>query len=309
MATNEPQTLYPGTEAQPVPVTEPAIEHTTAHIAEPVVAEPTKAEPTESVTPVVAAAATETPTAAHEESAPKPNPSKSNTTKRLSLFLKSFVGEKKPNGPKSPVEENRAVVPQETALPEETEPESDHKIKSEKRKSILGGLFRSKSPVKEIEHNEAATPSVPPKDEAPVEATKVSEEHTAHTEHSTAPTAAVAATAAAAAATHNKEEHEAEEPRKEHKDNVIDQIKRSSIGKFFNKKKEVTKEESEDADHVASASEQDEPKTSRPSSPLGRSLTHLFRGKSTKKKTEDQNVDPVLDNPLSPTPINTVKVN
>lgn len=94
----------------------------------------TTTEPTQAVTEESA------PQNVIEESAPQPTPSKSNSN-RLSLFIekaKHFVADKKP----VPTAEE---TPVETHVPEETtEHETDPKSKTEKRKSILGGLFRSK---------------------------------------------------------------------------------------------------------------------------------------------------------------------
>lgn len=151
------------------PVTEPIIAPAAAQVVE---------TPTEQADPVEALKVTETheaPATPEEPTAevpPHPTPSKSNTTKRLSIFLgkaKNYVDkkvhEKKPTSPKKevaePVEltaeptvETAVVDPvveatveptvEPTAAAAEEAPVEEAKPKSEKRKSILAGIFRSK---------------------------------------------------------------------------------------------------------------------------------------------------------------------
>lgn len=105
-----------------------------------------------------------TPSEELQTATPQPTPSKSNPTKRLSLFIekaihimdkKSFDKKVAPKSPEpvesSPATDNVAEESQETAAPAEvTEPvaDSETKNKNEKRMSILGSLFRNKVIIK-----------------------------------------------------------------------------------------------------------------------------------------------------------------
>ncbi|KAI8997492.1 hypothetical protein BDB01DRAFT_771307 [Pilobolus umbonatus] len=306
------------------------VTHTKTEVVEPTTVETTLVQPVEStvITPEVkdkeVPALPEVPV--EENTATRPNP-----TKRLSLFLgkaKHFV-DKVSHPPKktaetpttppavedtpapvapvapvvapvvaSPTEETAPVAPEHG---EETEAvvveESERPKHQDKRKSFLSGLFRSKSPVKEVEkveetHVKEDTPAPEKVEAVAVKEEPVKESPVAEAEHTDA-TAEVTETSA----------------NKEHKDNVIDQIKRGPLAKFFNKKKEPTEhkeettevtETTEDAvttttttvttvtttehDAKEDAPAQPEEKTSRPSSPLGRRITQMFR-LSHKKKT------------------------
>ncbi|KAG0739292.1 hypothetical protein G6F57_011594 [Rhizopus arrhizus] len=283
-----------------------------------------------------------TPSEELQTATPQPTPSKSNPTKRLSLFIekaihimdkKSFDKKVAPKSPEpvesSPATDNVAEESQETAAPAEvTEPvaDSETKNKNEKRMSILGSLFRNKVPTKESETTEVPPP-VPTKESSETthqEPGPASTEE--HDEQEAVPPVESTTAEPAEASAH-----------KEHKDNVIEQIKRSSIGKFFNKKKghatEAPKEETVDHNEVPTTTDKPadtpteqplEPKsTSRPSSPLGRSLTQLFRRKKTPattttattttteeqaKEEQDTQHEPIISAP-SVTPATTVRVN
>ncbi|KAG0164030.1 hypothetical protein DFQ28_010936 [Apophysomyces sp. BC1034] len=173
--------------------------------------------------------------------------------------------------------------------------------KSEKRKSkFLNGIFsRSKSPAKETESKPEETgPATAAAETEPV-AAEVTEENPTATTETTSPTAEHTETSATG--THK------EQP------NVIDQIKRHSfVNKLFGKKKEAEKHVSEEhptteaAEESAPAPEstpvaepksdepaavpQEEPvkPTSRPSSPLGRRLTHMFKRNKKEKKDKQE---------------------
>ncbi|KAI9256401.1 hypothetical protein EDC94DRAFT_616359 [Helicostylum pulchrum] len=291
------------------------------------VEEPAKIE--EPVTVADEVAATEvTEAEAEATAAPTPTTSKSNPTNRLSLFLgkaKTFVDkkvhEKKPALPKKdnteevtaadataePVVADAVVVEEPVAVEEPVtrEVETTKVPKTEKRKSILAGIFRSKSPVKEVEKSEdvaAATPATTTVEEIANETTTTDKVETP----------------AAAAAVVEEEPVVAEHTEKE---NVLDQIKRSPLGKLFKQKKEAEHKEAHtpeapviaEPDVVVAAAVEETPvvvedvvepaveapvaqeKVARSGSPLGRRITQMFRGFSSKKKvptvadTEDAN--------------------
>ncbi|KAI7894543.1 uncharacterized protein EV154DRAFT_498142 [Mucor mucedo] len=320
---------HPVTEAI-VDTPTPHVEEATAPVVETPVAETTETRELPALPPTPVAATTEEEGEA-VSSPPHPSPSKSNPTKRLSIFLgkaKSYVDkkvhEKKPTSPKKEdiVEPSTSAVESEVpahvepvaaavtepivvAEPETTtaeEPVEEVKPKSEKRKSILAGIFRSKSPV----HKEAeVTPA------AAATTTTVAKPEASDKEVQETPAAigggdVAAADVAAASATGVVDEEAIVEPQTHHeKENVIDQIKRSPLGKFFNKKKEVEHKEETPADvtteeptaAVAAVVEEEpavaaveapvqpeEKPVSRPGSPLGRRITQMFRGFSSKKK-------------------------
>ncbi|KAG2194144.1 hypothetical protein INT47_004214 [Mucor saturninus] len=314
---------HPVTEAI-VDTPTPHVEEATAPVVETPVAETTETRELPALPP--------TPVAGVEEegeavsSPPHPSPSKSNPTKRLSIFLgkaKSYVDkkvhEKKPTSPKKEditepstsaveseapahVEPVAAAVtePIVVAEPETTtaeEPVEEVKPKSEKRKSILAGIFRSKSPVhKEAEVTPAAATTTTTVVAKPEASDKEVQETPAATDDA-------AADVAAASATGVVDEEAIVEPQTHHeKENVIDQIKRGPLGKFFNKKKEVEHKEETPAEvateeptaavveeepavaAVEAPVQPEEKPVSRPGSPLGRRITQMFRGFSSKKK-------------------------
>ncbi|KAI7904218.1 uncharacterized protein BX663DRAFT_504333 [Cokeromyces recurvatus] len=222
----------------------------------------------------------------------EPTPSKSNaTSKRLSAFLgkaKNFVDKKVVAERKSTVKESEVVV--------EPSAEPLEEFKNEKRKSILGNIFRSKSPVpaassKETEKSEELTSSKEEsKSEELTDKGKIQETVAANTSATEEPNEA---------STH-----------KDH--NMMDTFKKGPLGKLFNKKKEtehhkedtapttehvepstaVSKEEQsttiEPTTAVTNHTESEEVK--RPGSPIGRRITQMFRGFSHKKKKEDETV-------------------
>jgi hypothetical protein len=155
---------------EPVTATTTTTTTVEAPVTAPVVVEEPTTTTTEQVTEEpkteeAAPAITEEPATTEEAATAavaSPVPSKSNTTKRLSLFLgkaKTFVdkvSEKKPVTAKKETEAAAAVVPEAettTATEEPVAATTEEPVsrevtadrpKNEKRKSILGNIFRSK---------------------------------------------------------------------------------------------------------------------------------------------------------------------
>ncbi|KAI9470525.1 MAG: hypothetical protein EXX96DRAFT_622737 [Benjaminiella poitrasii] len=241
--------------------------------------------------------AVETSTEENKPAVVEPTTSKSNTTgKRISVLLgkaKNFVDKKVTSSsekkPVTPTKEPEASVELEAPVEE---------LKSEKRKSILGNIFRSKSPVpaatssKEVQKSEEPSAS---KEESKSEEPAVDKEKIQET----------SATTSSGAAT-TEEPNEPTTTAAAQKDyNVIDTLKKGPLGKFFNKKKETEQPKEENtvavepvtvpvapkeeepvaAEPTTTTSEPEE--TKRSGSPLGRRITQMFRGFSHKKKKEE----------------------